>query len=62
MKTFRVRETYRIRGWTYLLADDKEHAENLLDSMEVENTDFRESSREHYDIDWESLEEVKEDE
>lgn len=59
MKTFRIRETYTIRGWTYVQAEDQENAEHKLDQMEIANTDFREDDREHEDIDWDSLEEVE---
>ncbi len=59
MPKFRVREEYRVRGWTYVEAEDKENAEAKLQEVDIANCDFREDYREHEDIEWETLEEVQ---
>ncbi len=57
MKTFRVREVFKAKGWTYIKAESEEAAIKILEGG-IED-DFREESFEHQDTDWKTLEEVQ---
>lgn len=46
MKTFRIKETYLVTGWTYVKAETKEQAEELLDSGQVDESSFVEGNYE----------------
>lgn len=55
MKTFKVRETFIAKGWTYVKAANEEEAVKIL---EAGGGDFQEDDFDHKDTKWESLTEV----
>lgn len=55
---FRIKETYKITQWTYIIANSKEEAIKKLEG-DFAGYDSEEIDAECEDTDWDSLEEVK---
>lgn len=67
MKRYRVKETFKVTGWTYVEAKDSQEAEDILsggnaDDLETELLSLPEStSVDFHDTHWDTLEVVDEE-